>query len=80
MDILAIIKQYLPFIAPLVLIQLVLVIYALVDLVKRQKTRGPRWLWAVLLIVSVVSFPGGVIAACLYLFWGRNVEAGNDRD
>jgi hypothetical protein len=78
MDILSIIKQYIPFIAPLALIQLVLVIYALVDLIKRQKMRGPRWLWVVLLVVSIASFPGGVIVACLYLFWGRNVEADND--
>jgi hypothetical protein len=77
MDI-SILKQYIPFVVPLILVQLALVIYALVDLAHRSTTRGPRGLWAVLLVVTCLGFPSGVIVACLYLFWGRNVEAGND--
>jgi hypothetical protein len=67
--------QYIPFIIPLLLIQLGLAIYALADLARRQKTHGPRWLWAVGLIVTALGFPSGVIVSGLYLAWGRNVEA-----
>jgi hypothetical protein len=73
MDI-SIFLQYIPFVIPLVLIQLGLAVYALVDLARRDKTRGPRWLWAVGLIVTALGFPSGVIVSGLYLAWGRNVE------
>ena len=43
-------NQMLPFLLPLVVIQLGLVIYALIDLVKREQTRGPKWLWAILIL------------------------------
>ncbi len=80
MDIITLLKQYLPFLVPLFVIQLAVVIYALVDLARRKSLRGPRPLWLIGLILGAFSFPGGVIIACLYLFWGRNVEAGNDQD
>jgi hypothetical protein len=67
--------QYIPFVIPLVLIQLGMAIYALVDLARRAKTRGPRWAWAVGLIVTALGFPSGVIVSGIYLAWGRNVEA-----
>lgn len=68
-------QQYIPFLVPLVLIQLGMAIYALVDLARREKTRGPRWLWAIGLLVTVLGFPSGVIVSGLYLAWGRNAEA-----
>jgi hypothetical protein len=74
MDLSAFVK-YIPFVLPLVLIQLGLAVYALVDLARRAKTHGPRWLWAVGLIVTTLTFPGGVIVSGLYLAWGRNAEA-----
>ena len=67
--------QYIPFVIPLVLIQLGMAVYALIDLLRREKTHGPRWLWAVLLVVTAFGFPSGVIVSGLYLAWGRNVEA-----
>jgi hypothetical protein len=66
--------KYIPLVIPLILIQLGLAIYALVDLARRAQTHGPRWLWAVGLSVTVLAFPGGVIVSGLYLAWGRNVE------
>ena len=66
--------QYIPFLVPLVLIQLGMAVYALIDLAKREQTRGPRWLWAVGLVVTALGFPSGVIVSGLYLAWGRNVE------
>ncbi len=57
--------KYLPLIIPLVLIDLGLIIYSLVDLVRRENTKGPKWLWA-LVILSVSTF-GPII----YLLFGR---------
>jgi len=60
--------------SPLILIQLGMVIYALVDLARRTRTRGPRWAWVLGLIVTALGFPTGVIVAGVYLAWGRHAE------
>jgi DMSO reductase anchor subunit len=58
--------QYLPYIIPLLLIQLALMIVALVDLSKREKVRWfPKWLWAILIII------GELIGPIVYLVIGR---------
>ena len=57
--------QYLPFIIPLVLLQLILMIVALVDLIRREKTRGPKWVWAIVIIL------GELIGPIIYLIFGR---------
>lgn len=61
--------------SPIFLIQLGLATYALVDLAKRKLTRGPRWLWAALLVLTSLAIPSGFIVIALYLLWGRQVEA-----
>lgn len=68
-------EQFIPLLIPVILIQLGLSIYALVDLKRRTKTRGPRWAWAVALIVTTFAFPSGVIVSGIYLAWGRHAEA-----
>ena len=42
--------QYLPLIVPLLLIQLGLIAAALLDMRKRPATRGPRWLWIIIIV------------------------------
>jgi hypothetical protein len=64
--------------APIVLLQLGLAIYALVDLRKRPKMRGPRWLWALALVFTALTLPTGLIVSGFYLAWGRRVEEQND--
>ncbi len=49
--------QFLPLVIPIVLLQLILLIVALVDLVRRERTNGPKWLWAVLIIVIQLIGP-----------------------
>ena len=61
-------------VAPIILIQLGLIIYSLVDLRRREMVRGPRWAWAVGLVLSAFTVPSGIIVAGLYLAWGRNAE------
>lgn len=61
-------QQYLPLIIPLVLIQLVLMVTALLDLRKREKTRGPKWMWALIIIF------GELIGPIVYFTVGRLEE------
>jgi len=57
--------EWLPFIIPIVLLQLVLMIVALVDLSRREKTRGPKWVWALVIIL------GELVGPIIYFIFGR---------
>jgi uncharacterized membrane protein YhaH (DUF805 family) len=59
------ILEYLPFIIPVIVIQLALLVFALADLVRRERTRGPKVVWA-LIIVFV-----NIIGPILYFLLGR---------
>ena len=37
--------KYIPLLIPLILIQFGLMIAGIIDIVKREKTRGPKWMW-----------------------------------
>lgn len=60
--------------SPIILIQVGLAVYALIDLRRRPKTRGPRWAWALGLIVTLFGIPTGIIVSGIYLAWGRHAE------
>ena len=60
--------------SPVILIQVGMAVYALFDLSRRAKTRGPRWAWALGLIVTTFGFPSGIIVSGIYLAWGRHAE------
>jgi hypothetical protein len=58
--------QLLPFIIPLVLIQLILMVIALVDLSKREKLRLlPKWAWILIIIF------GELLGPIVYFIFGR---------
>ncbi len=61
--------------SPIFLIQIGMAVYALIDLSRREKTRGPRWAWALGLIVTIFGIPSGIIVSGVYLAWGRHAEA-----
>jgi hypothetical protein len=63
-----IIKQYLPLLIPVVLIELALLVTALVDLIRREKTRGPKWVWV--LVIVLFNFIGPIV----YFVAGRKEE------
>ncbi|WP_238403796.1 PLD nuclease N-terminal domain-containing protein [Paenibacillus paridis] len=48
-------SQILPIIAPIIVIQLILMVIALVLCAKAERTRGPKWVW-VLIIIFVNIF------------------------
>ncbi|PKO05833.1 MAG: transcriptional regulator [Chloroflexi bacterium HGW-Chloroflexi-3] len=60
--------KLLPLLIPLFLIQLGLMIAALVDLIKRKKTKGPKWMW--IIIVVFVNMIGPIV----YFVVGREDE------
>ena len=74
MDDFQIIKEMLPFLIPVILIEVVLVVIALVDLVKREYVRGGNKIVWALLIVFV-----GIIGPAVYLIAGRQ-EKPSDGD
>jgi len=59
------IRELLPFLIPILILQLALMVFALVDLVRRERTKGPKWLWA--LIIVFVNLIGPI----LYFIIGR---------
>ena len=59
-------QRYLPLIAPLLIIQLILIVIALVDLIRREEVKYlPKWGWA--LIILLLNLIGPII----YLIIGR---------
>jgi len=59
------VQRYLPLIIPLVIIQLVLMAAALLDLRRQEKTRGPKWMWILIIIF------GELIGPIVYFAAGR---------
>ena len=67
-EVLDLFKQYLPILIPIFLIQLALVVAALWDLVRREETKGPKWLWA--LVILFINYIGPIV----YFLVGRDDE------
>jgi hypothetical protein len=59
------ISSLIPFLIPIVLLQLGLMVFALVDLMRRERTKGPKWVWA--LVIIFVNLIGPIV----YLVAGR---------
>ena len=62
------IMQYIPLLIPVVLIEFGLMIAALVDMIRRPHTNGPKWLWAI--VIVLVNFIGPIA----YFIFGRKEE------
>lgn len=55
-------------IAPLIIIQFILVIVALIDWAKVQNTNGSKWLWFIIIIFL------NIIGPILYFLFGRRQQ------
>ncbi|MCL7451503.1 MAG: PLD nuclease N-terminal domain-containing protein [Anaerolineae bacterium] len=55
----------LPFLVPILLLQIALMVVALVDLIRRERTRGPKWVWAVVIVFF------NILGPVIYLVAGR---------
>lgn len=56
----------LPLLIPIFIIQLGLMVYALIDLIRRPKTKGPKWLWVI--VILFINLIGPIV----YLVIGRD--------
>ena len=65
-----VLRPYIPFLVPIILLQLGLMIFALVDLARRPATaaNGPRWAWAFIIIFI------NIIGPIAYFLIGRREE------
>ena len=43
-------RQLLPFLIPIIVLQLALMTFALIDLARRPKANGPKWVWVIIII------------------------------
>lgn len=59
------IVELLPLLAPLLLIWLVLLVAGLFDLIRRERTRGPKWVW----FLVVIGF--SILGPVVYFLIGR---------
>ncbi|TKC15275.1 PLD nuclease N-terminal domain-containing protein [Robertmurraya kyonggiensis] len=55
-------------ITPLIILQAILIIMALVNCIKQEKTNGPKWMW--FLIIICISIFGPI----LYFILGQKKE------
>ena len=62
------ISDILPFLIPLLILELGLLIVALVDLLNRQKVRGDKLLWVVLIVMV------GIVGPIIYFIFGRQKD------
>ncbi len=56
---------YIPLLVPLFLLQLVLTVVALIDIFRNKRTKGPQWVW-VLVVIFVAT-----IGPIIYFVAGR---------
>jgi hypothetical protein len=57
--------ELIPFLIQIILLQIGLILVALRDLIGRERTKGPKWAWA--LIILFISLIGPIV----YLLVGR---------
>ncbi len=58
-------SELIPFLIPIILLQIGLIIVALRDLIGRERTKGPKWAWV--LIILFIHLIGPIV----YLLIGR---------
>jgi hypothetical protein len=60
------IKELVPLLIPIIILQVGLMVAALIDVIKREKTKGPKWVWIV--VIVLVNLFGPII----YFIAGRD--------
>ncbi len=58
-------RELIPLLIPILIIQLILIVVALLDLSRRTKINGPRWLWVIIIIFL------NMLGPILYFLVGR---------
>ena len=63
-------EKLIPVLIPLAVIAFGIAVAALLDLRKQTATRGPKWMWAVFICVTMTTFIGPLV----YVVIGREEE------
>lgn len=58
-------SELIPFLIPIILLQIGLIVIALKDLIGRERTNGPKWAWALIIVFFNIFGP------IIYLLVGR---------
>jgi hypothetical protein len=58
-------RPLIPFLIPILLLQLGMMSFALLDLKRRQATKGPKWAWVLIILFF------SIIGPSVYLIVGR---------
>ena len=66
--------QLLPLLIPVAIIELGLLVWALLDIIRRKNTKGPKIVW----IIVVVLFE--IIGPIAYFIFGRGEESAEDEN
>jgi len=53
------IRELIPLLIPIAIIQLGLMIWALIDLARRERTKGPKWVWV--LVIVLINLIGPIV-------------------
>ncbi|MGM8216302.1 PLD nuclease N-terminal domain-containing protein [Bacillaceae bacterium W0354] len=61
MNVMELIKMLLP----LIILQFILIVVALIDLARIEETKGPKWVWAIVIVL------GNLIGPIIYFIFGR---------
>ncbi|KTB49194.1 PLD nuclease N-terminal domain-containing protein [Dehalogenimonas alkenigignens] len=68
-------KDLLPFLIPVMIVELILIVVSLVDLSKRQRVKGEsKVVWALVIIFL------NIIGPIVYLVWGRHADPGQEEN
>ena len=62
------IRPFIPYLIPIIILQLGLMLFALIDLFRRPTANGPRWAWALIIIFI------NIIGPIAYFLIGRREE------
>ena len=62
------IREYIPYLIPIIVLQLGLLVFALIDLARRPKANGPKWLWVIIIVLI------NIIGPIVYFLVGRREE------
>jgi len=63
-------QRLIPVLIPLVVVAVIVAVVALLDLRKQTVTRGPKWMWAVFICITITCFIGPLV----YFVIGRKEE------
>jgi hypothetical protein len=62
-----ILMKYLPLLIPVLVIELALLIAAFIDIIRREQTRGPKWIWLIVILFNLIG-------PIVYFLFGRKEE------